>query len=236
MPMVRAQEPCPCGTPLPYHLVQMGETGPHTHVCGRLFQIEGGGFVLVAERDEPMLTMPTISLPPPQKPKKAHPTEGNLRVQLAHLTASVGLALAQIEALLKHPASKERDEELALVVSELDLANKIARRFGLGMSLKKLKLKPVKISGITPANAKQVRAALNGSRDEIPEAWTKVLAEAEGMTPEREWANLTTKERSSVMAYLADDAEEYAEHRQTNLVVLSLLLILENRRLKESRW
>lgn len=168
MVMVRAQEPCPCGNPLPYHLVQMGETGPHTHGCGRVFQIEGGGFVLVAARDPPMLSMPMITSPPTPKPWEAHPTtERNLRVQLAHLTASVGLALTQIEGLLKHPVSKERDEELALVLDELDLANKIARRFGLGVSLKKLKIKPVKIANVTPANAQKLRAVLNSITDPV---------------------------------------------------------------------
>ncbi len=70
---------------------------------------------------------------------------------------------------------------------------------------------------------------------EMPESWVRTLSEAEGMVPEIEWSNLSDDERRSVMAYLADDSEEYAEHRKANLVVLSILLILENRRLRSGQ-
>lgn len=140
-----------------------------------------------------------------------------------------GLLLESERAVLKSDVRR-----LGLVIHDLQAKLSAKNRKLMELETREVARRSPVVGTLTKAAVDFLRRE-QGSRDEIPEAWTKVLAEAEGMTPEREWANLTTKERSSVMAYLADDAEEYAEHRQTNLVVLSLLLLLENRRLKESR-
>lgn len=139
------------------------------------------------------------------------------------------------EAALAEERAKWKAERKRLGMEILSLSHKL--------SYQKMGVRPVPSSQPTePGWSMQrlSRAAVRFIRKEsagrgMPEGWTRTLSEAEGMVPEIEWSQLEDAERRSVMAYLADDSEEYADHRKANLVVLSMLLILENRRLKGAR-
>lgn len=79
------------------------------------------------------------------------------------------------------------------------------------------------------------KAALRIAREEAkdrPDVRRKTQAlfrEAETIQrPADAWRRLSDKQRRSLIAYLADDAEEYPEHRAANVVCLAMLLRAEN--------
>ena len=63
--------------------------------------------------------------------------ERNLRKYLKELTSAVTGFIVALDTEMQTPESHERGNRIALLANKLDLANDMARHFGLGQSLKK---------------------------------------------------------------------------------------------------
>lgn len=56
----------------------------------------------------------------------------DLRIQLRDLTFSVTRAIAALDAEMQQPSTVERGKRIAQICNGLQLANDIAKRFGIG--------------------------------------------------------------------------------------------------------
>ena len=58
------------------------------------------------------------------------------RKHLATLTVAVLAYLSRLDTVMKAPASRARDQEIARLTNALEMANDMARHFGLGIDLR----------------------------------------------------------------------------------------------------
>jgi hypothetical protein len=63
----------------------------------------------------------------------------DLRRHLRDLTAAVAAHLEEIDREMRGPSSSDRGSRIAVLCNRLELANDMARRFGLGVGLSKAK-------------------------------------------------------------------------------------------------
>lgn len=62
-------------------------------------------------------------------------TDRDVRRELEKLTVVVRSVVARIDAEMKSPSTPDRGRRIAALTNELELANDVARRYGLGESL-----------------------------------------------------------------------------------------------------
>lgn len=68
-----------------------------------------------------------------QAKAKATPKERELRKHLVDLTTAVLVRLGELDAIMRRPSDVDRGRAVAAVVNQVELANDIARYFGLGI-------------------------------------------------------------------------------------------------------